>query len=342
VTAPSAFPGSFNASAWLRVSTFFNNPAAPSSLDRVYADGLLQLMFNGRVHRYVGWQADVFANYGGGDGTMASSVGLLDLIIKLEPIDHLVNLWLGRMLVPSDRANFSAPWSAVPWLSPGLFEGPHGPGVGPRQGPRGRNDGATVWGQIGGGVLKYYVGTFDLFTATARPLISARVDVSLFNPQPGYYEDSVYYGVNRVALGFNYQYQHDGSVSRAGVPSASADYNGASVDLLMEKTFGRFGVGTFEASFYRFLGDYESMQWSSFATLSYLMPSKLWIGQLQPTVRYQQASPRKAGVRDDVSIDGQLGYVIDKDTARVALGATWTETEAGPRRVLFLGVQVMH
>ena len=51
-------------------------------------------------------------------------------------------------------------WFEAPWYYPGTFSA-HG-FVGPREGAFGRNDGVTAWGQVQGGLFKYYVGAFDL------------------------------------------------------------------------------------------------------------------------------------------------------------------------------------
>ena len=97
-----------------------------------------------------------------------STASILDLIGKFELHDTF-NVWFGRMLVPSDRSNFSGAWFMAPWSYPGFFVPGGGP-IGPRQGAFGRNDGATVWGQFGGGLLKYYASVFDLTAPQTSPL----------------------------------------------------------------------------------------------------------------------------------------------------------------------------
>ena len=94
---------------------------------------------------------------------------ILDLIGKLE-LHKTFNLWVGRMLVPSDRSNFSGPWFMAPWNYPGFYPGLGAP-AGPRQGAFGRNDGATVWGDFGGGTFKYYLGAFDLRQREREPAL---------------------------------------------------------------------------------------------------------------------------------------------------------------------------
>src|SRR5690606_12362170 len=111
------------------------------------------------------------------------------------------HLWVGQHLVPSDRSNFSGPFFMSPWTYPGLS--------GPRQGPSGRNVGATAWGEFGGGKLKYYAGAFDLEGGpAARPLYTGRLNLAIIGEEPGFYNSSTYYGAKDVlAIGIAGQYQ---------------------------------------------------------------------------------------------------------------------------------------
>ena len=75
-----------------------------------------RIYINGKIHKYVGFEfnTDCFqcprsgfqAAGGGGDGTFGqnSGMGLLDAIGKFE-INELVNVWFGRMLVPTERGD---------------------------------------------------------------------------------------------------------------------------------------------------------------------------------------------------------------------------------------------
>ena len=212
-TTPAPTDGSakpLDVAVWGRLG---NNIATPEGGDAdAFADAEVNLLLGGRIHKYVGWQADFVATYGPGvDGTK-STASILDLIGKFELHDAF-NVWFGRMLVPSDRSNFSGAWFMGPWTYPGFFV-PGGAPIGPRQGPFGRNDGATVWGQFGGGLLKYYASVFDLTAPQTSPLYSGRINLALINPEPGYYHSSTYYGGKDIlALGVSAQYKKDGSVA---------------------------------------------------------------------------------------------------------------------------------
>ncbi|HEY0713674.1 MAG TPA: hypothetical protein VGF45_13425, partial [Polyangia bacterium] len=200
---------------WGRIG---NSVVKPKSADAdTSMNAEVDLLLNGRIHKYVGWTADFVATYGPGTSGTASTASILDLIGKFE-FDDAFNVWFGRMLVPSDRSNFSGPWFMSAWAYPGFY-GSAGDPIGPRQGAFGRNDGATVWGQFGGGLLKYYAGVFELSQPAGRsPLFTSRINLSLINPEPGYYHSSTYYGGKDIlALGLSAQYQKNGSVGTAPV-----------------------------------------------------------------------------------------------------------------------------
>ena len=303
------------------------------------------------MRKYLEWTANLVATYGAGsiDGSSAAGVdgvtpnpaaghvGVLDLIAQFEP-DDAFNLWVGRMLVPSDRANFSGPWFSAPWIYP-LFLGPQNAPfavVGPKQGPFGRNDGATVWGQFNGGLLKYYVGAYNLHDATQKPLISGRLNLSLLNPEPGYYHSSTYYGMDVLAIGVGGQYQKNGDAAATG----AKDYGMFNADLLFEKSLAESGVVDLEGAFYKYIGDNEPLKWSHFALASYLSPEVVGVGKFQPLVRVQQAIPKNGG--DTVTqLDAQVGYVVDTYATRLALGVTHASAGAGvSSNAVFLGVQM--
>jgi hypothetical protein len=198
-------------------------PSGPGGAD-AFVDAEVDLLLGGRVHPKVGWQADFVATYGPGNfGPGADNGGraqILDLIVKFDLAESF-NVWFGRMLVPSDRSNLSGPWFMSPWYYPGAYLAGAAP-VGPRAGAFGRSDGFTLWGQLDEGVIKYFAGVYDLGTPADSPLYSARVNLNLWNPEPGYYHSSTYYGERDVAsVGVNAQYKKNGSLAPASPPTSS-------------------------------------------------------------------------------------------------------------------------
>jgi hypothetical protein len=246
----------------------------------------------------------------------------------------MINVWFGRMLVPSDRSNFSGFWFAAPWTYPGFFVRGAAP-FGPRQGPFGRNNGATVWGQFLDGRLKYYAGAYDLFDVAQSPLISTRLNIALLTPEPGYYHSSTYFGEDHLTLGLSYQYKKNGSVGMTGADN----YSGFSADLLFEKNLGPGGTIDLEGAFYKFNGDFEAASHMYFGLVSWLTPEPIGWGRLQPLVRLQQARPKGGG--DDWSIiDAQVAYVIDGYAARVTGGYSWAKNPGPQSNTIYLGIQL--
>jgi len=311
---------------WARVWGGFNNgnDLADPAIDDQSANADVEFHFFGQVHEYIKFTANLVASFG--NGNIAGNASLLDGIVQFEFHD-LVNIWAGRMLVPSDRSNFSGPWFMAPWFYPGFYA--NGLVVAPRQGPFGRNDGITYWGQVGGGLFKFYASVFDLYDVNTSPLYSGRLNLSLLNPEPGFYHSSTYYGKDILAIGVSVQAKNEGSV---GVPPPPAmpgdpippaptdDYFGFSADLLFEKDLAEAGVLDVEGAYYNFQGDFEPVEQGWFALASYLLPGEVGIGKLQPLVRVQQAIPSDSSIDPSTMIDGQLGYVIDAYAARLALG----------------------
>jgi hypothetical protein len=328
---------------WGRIGNYVQGADDPSKLNDLSQDAEVDVLLSGQIHKYVAWQADFVGTFGAGaENTGDASV--LDLIGKLE-LHKTFNLWFGRMLVPSDRSNFSGPWFIAPWNYPGFYPSPDlgGAPVGPRQGDFGRNDGITAWGEFGGGVFKYYLGAFDLREKANSPLYTARLNLSLLNPEPGYYHSSTYYGLDILAIGVGAQYKEAGSVAPPPMVGAMAlapdDYSGFNVDVLFEKNLGSAGVFNVEGAYYVFNGDHEIVENHYFGLLSYLLPTKLGFGQIQPLVRYQGATP-KAGGDQWRMIDAQVGYVISQYAARLALGYQNSKIGTTDSNQVFLGLQL--
>jgi hypothetical protein len=321
---------------WGRIGNVLQNPKDSEKLNDAQVDAEVDLLLGGKIHKYVGWTADFVATYGG--GTMSGNASILDLIGKFDFADP-INVWFGRMLVPSDRSNFSGPWFMGPWTYPGFYQAGKPP-VGPRQGPFGRNDGATVWGQFGGGLFKYYAGVFDLHDGGESPLFSGRLNLSLLSPEPGFYHSSVYYGGKDIlAIAVGAQFKNNGSSNGDMVMPMANDYTEFNADALFEKNLGAGGVINAEAAFYKYAGDFEAIDYNYYGVVSYLTPSEVGIGKLHPLFRIQQAKPKGGGDTWTI-IDGQVGYAIKEYAARLALGYERIDAAGAKSNAVFLGIQL--
>jgi len=307
-------------------------------------DGKVEVLLSGTINSLLKWQAGFAGTIGtvteDGHSEVDGKAAVLDLIGRLEFHDA-IKLWVGRMLVPVDRAGLSTEWHIAPWVFPGQFSALLPP-VGARQGPFGRSDGATLWGNFFGGALKYYMGLYNLGDPGLSPLYSGRLSISLLDPEPGYRLVSSYYGTKDVlTLGVGIQHQIDGSVhinSLSNEADAWADFTECNVDLLFEKNLSSAGVLTLEGAFYKIWGPYEPARWTTFVLTSYLLPIEVGWGRFQFLFRLQRASHRGHDGSDTLG-DAQLGYIMDGAKARIVLGYRYSKVSGQNGNALLVGWQ---
>jgi hypothetical protein len=296
-------------------------------LDEIY----LETRFSGRLNPLFAWQVNLNAIYDPASGVGAANI--MDAIAKFEPIEQF-HLWAGRMLVPSDRSNFSGPWFMSPWKYPGI-DMPLPAPPGPRTGPFGRDNGVTAWGQFVDGKVKYYASALNLSNRAQSPLYSGRLNFCLIGAEPGYYHSSTYYGSQDiVAIGVGGQYQKNG----APMGASGANYDEVNADLLAEKNLGPGGVPTVEAGYYHYGNSFFSQGGVAvvknyyYVLGSWLTPQKIGIGKLQPLVRWQQTTDPNWKI-----LDAYATYVIDDYFLRFAVGYEHTDfgTAVNGNAILF-------
>ena len=346
---PKTDLGPLNLSVWSRVDLVLSNgsSAAPGNfpsgdkLNDVYSTGEFELHASGKVHDIVSLTTNFVASYnsGGAPDGITGTASVMDGIIQIEP-SPFFNVWVGRMLVPVDRSNFSGPYFMAPWFYPG-FGFADGQVAVPRQGPYGRNDGITAWGQFAGGMFKYYAGAFDLHAPDQSPLFSGRLALSLLNPEPGYYGSSTFHGMDLLGIGVGFQSKEDGSVDASDPTAVLTDnHSEINVDVLFEKDLGSAGVLDLEAAFYKFNGDYEGTDSSWFALASYILPVDVGGGKLQPLLRVQQAKPAADGAPTSTLVDAQIAYILNSYATRFTLGYRNGSADDAKVQALFFGAQV--
>src|SRR5438552_4546927 len=181
----------------------------------------------------------------GGD----DKVRLLDGIAQFEPMAEF-NVWIGRMLPPSDRANLYGPYYAVPWSFPGVVS--NYPSI-----FAGRDNGLTVWGRPLAGKLVYALGAFEghnkvlgLSGQSDKMLFSGRVAYAFWDPEPApaYYTGGWYGGSKDIlTVGLAGQSQKN-NINSTTAPNKLNMYN---LDLLAEKKL-TMKMPTFETTFYKY------------------------------------------------------------------------------------------
>ena len=289
---------------------------------------------SGQVHPLLKFEGNLDLNNGD-----QGRIHVLDAVAKFEPND-LFNVWLGRFLPPSDRANLSGPYYQNAWFFPTGVNGY--PSI-----YAGRDDGGAVWGQIEKGKVKYQAGVFTLAsnTPTSELLYAGRLVLNLLDPEPGYYNSSTYYGSKDVlALGGAVQYQKLGAATVIGTDATGApilarnDLVAFNLDLLFEKRLAWADTLTLEGAYYNF--NKGAQGWSWYALASYLFASKVGFGQVQPMVRWQEFTPTAGG--DAVrTLDAGLNYVIDGHNTRVAFAVQNRNPPGAPSTTSYqLGIQI--
>ncbi len=238
-----------------------------------------------------------------GDGD--NKVEVMDAIARFEFSDEL-NIWAGRFLPPSDRANLHGPYYANEWSSfiDGVQDGYANVAVG-------RDDGVAYWGQFFNDALSVSAGAFSVPSTfgTGSVVYAERLQYDFWDPEKGYYVNGTYYGEKDIlAIGVAAQ-----QLSKK---------NAYNVDFLMEKKLGDLGTVSVQGEYakYEFGGWAGDQSDGGFGLVSYLFPQVIGIGKFEILAKYA-----KTTYDFDVTSVGQktkiaeIGYIIKGFNARVSL-----------------------
>jgi len=318
----------------------------------------IRLYVNGQIHENIKFEFNTEC----GNCSNGGDLIVLDAIAKFEFTDYL-NIWVGRQLVPADRAELNGPFyhSTYEFNKTPFWPQDQGSYT---AGKFGRDDGINVWGALTPDKkLTYAVGVFDGTNGASNAddslLYAGRLSYNFLEVEknPGYYTSSTYYGNGGdiFTIGVASQYQADG----AGSATNPADFFGISIDLLSETILSNNAVVTVEAEYKRFeldgvvptdganFGMFEGDAYTS--TALYLIPDKVFIGQLQPYVRYTYNDPENSAHRKEYEVG--VNYIIDSHNARISLmyqygdmatkGRSYTTTVTGDEvSAIKLGLQI--
>ena len=286
-------------------STNTDDPAAQDAND--FNLDSARLYINGAVMKDVKFMLNTeYTNTGAGD----KKVDIIDAVARFEFSDQF-NIWAGRFLPPSDRANLYGPYYASNWAvySDGVQDGY------PFK-TTGRDDGVAYWGQFD--KLKVSIGAFDSASTTGKSDVigAARVQLDLWDPEPGYYLNGTYYG-DKDLLAFGLAGQ---------TTSTDTAWSG---DFLMEKKLGGAGVVGLESeyTFYNGLGGYDGNYGKSkgwYVLADYLFPQQIGIGKFQLLGKYAHADFESGATSTDVdyaqkTTEVDLNYIIKTFNARMSL-----------------------
>ncbi|MGZ8217437.1 hypothetical protein [Methylomagnum sp.] len=297
----------------------------------------IRLYLNAQIHKYLKLEFNTDCQTCGNGGEMR----ILDAIAKVE-YDPLINLWMGRMLVPAERREMNGPFYSATY---GIFRTgtPFEPSDfnltiksdGTSAGSYGRDDGATIWGAVYENRFQYAVGFFRGLRGGANKddnvLYAQRFAFNFLDVEknPGYYTSGTYYGKGGdiFTIGVANQYQEDG----AGTVTDPGQFRGTTVDVLYEQNLagGDAGVVTVNGEFKNYGitgysmasrlagGGFSMFEGNAFdVSAMYLFPDKVWIGQFQPYVRYVEVMPINSSDRNNW--EAGVNYVIDGHNARIS------------------------
>jgi hypothetical protein len=339
----------FGPDAWLSVgaglrASYIYNEDAPDGEDSDFTLNSARIFVNGQATKTIGFtfntEIDVDAH---GD---VDRLRMMDAILRLEFSDYF-NIYGGRMLAPSDRANLDGPYYLGTWEYPfvSIF---NYPAI-----FQGRDNGAAAWGYVADKRLYYSVGAFagctdedsSCYNPDAdSPLIAARFTYNFWDRESGYYTSSDYYGEKEVlAIGLVGQFQADAVTD--GV--STADYSAFNIDFLMQKRVFGGNVLTLEGAYY--FSDTEGVQTTVptgvvdgdgfFILTSFLINQKFGIGKFQPVFRYQEYNFDHAADVSEWSVG--TNYIIKGHDARLSALYSETDVDGGDTVERFVaGVQL--
>ncbi len=322
---------------WMRTSFTSADDGAPngSSRSKDFAVDSIRIITSGKITKQIGGMVNF-------ERQSDESMRLLDVVAQFELMDGL-NLWFGRMLPPTDRANLAGPYFANVWEYPMVSQYPNA--------FTGRDDGALLWGNVMGGKLLYAVGAYQgknrgagLSNDSDKLLYAGRLAYSFWDAELGYYGTNTYYGGKEVfTVGAAVQTQKNG----VGIAGAEGDYTAWNVDALFETKLAGGGVVTLEGAYYDYDTDGISDTSPAVAaacglvnanncggategeaflmTAAYLIPGKFGIGQFQPYARYQEFDPQVGSKSDQWDLG--VTYVMAGHNARIT--AVYSDMDPG-------------
>jgi len=336
-----------------------NMAANGTSYSKDWVVDSTRLYFNGRGHKYIGFEVntDIQNFYIRPFVTDSDAVQfrLLDAIAKFGD-GGSINLWAGRMLPPSDRANLSGPFYIntydFPFVSneAAIFDG--------------RDDGVVLWGLVGSQALKYQVGVYNganSIVGGTNPSDSAqfngRLVYNFLDPEAGYYNQSTYYGAKEIlAVGAALIHQNGGVYSATDGVSNLTSWT---IDALYETKLSGGGVFTLNSAYYNYNTNVVTNDLNAntrdgtalLAEVAYMLPDAYrfgnFVGHFRPVFRWQEynhkfsvISAQQAAINRGTDLE--LQYVINGSNARLSAG--WGQRDLADGRnninVFLLGVQL--
>jgi hypothetical protein len=298
------FDPTFSVGGGIQTDYTHTEPSVGKDLDDFNLDHA-RLYFNGDVTKYFSVMFNTDYD------SITDNMQVLDAVGEFHP-SPMFNVWFGRFLEPSDRANLYGPFYANQFS-------PFHDGIqdGYTFVYQGRDNGVAYWGdyKLGIAKIKVSLGAFDgASTGPDTDLIwASRVQIDFWDPESGYYLNGTYYGdKNLLAI--------------SGASQVQSGKTASTVDFLMEKKVPGGGAFTIESEYSRYngLGGYDSRYGKSqgaYGLASFLIPKKVGIGKFELLGKYAIAEFTDGGIGDlsyrQNTTEVQASYIIKQFDARV-------------------------
>jgi hypothetical protein len=298
------------------------------------------LYIKGQATPYFGFFTHIASDRVGQDGLddssngLGSGVAIRDLWVTLK-LHEAFKLQAGRMYVPLTRNYGTTSTKALlttdlDWAQGGIRSNIFYPSK------VGRDDGATLWGNINEGLIQYRFmagegAESDATNPDDNLRFAGRVSVSLFDPETGWFNQGTYLGKKRVlSLGAGADYQKDLMFG-----AEEDDYFAWTVDVFYDQPLGSYGALTFEGAFIDINNGPNGISFTqqtvgddaSIISLKagYLFPDKLGPGQLQPFAHWQYIDVDESD-KDATNVYGLgLNYYIKGHANKLSLDLTYVD-----------------
>jgi hypothetical protein len=303
------FQPTLTVGAGIQTSYDHTEPSSGSGLDQFELNHM-RLYLSGEITK------DFSVMFNTDYNTVTNNMGVLDAVGEFHASPTL-NVWFGRFLPPSDRANLYGPFYSNLWgvYTDGIQDGY--PFV-----FQGRDNGVVYWGDFKAGVvkLKLSAGAFDGASATGNTSViwAARAQFDFWDPESGYYLNGTYYGdKNLLAIAGATQIQNGNTATTA--------------DFLMEKKVMHGGAFTIESEYanYNRLGGYNANYARSegaYGLASFLFPKQVGIGKFQALGKFALAEFTRGIVPSEgasnpsyrqKTTEAEFSYIIKQFDARL-------------------------
>lgn len=298
------FDPSFTVGGGIQTGYDHSDPNGGPALDQ-FSLNHARLYFDGDVTK------DISVMFNTDYNNVTNTMEILDAVGQFH-ISPKLNVWFGRFLPPSDRANLYGPFYANEWsvYSDGIQDGY--PFI-----FQGRDDGAMYWGdyKLGFVKAKVSVGAFDGASADGNTSLiwASRVQLDFWDPENGYYLNGTYYGdKNLLAI--------------AGANETQAGKTATTVDFLMERKVPGGGAFTIESEYSRYngLGGYDAHYVKSqgaYGLASFLIPKQVGMGKFELLGKYAIAEFTDGGIGNPSyrqnTTEVNFSYIIKQFDARI-------------------------